>query len=133
MRHFLYAVFAVGAVGCATAGTGADSSNGGASTASSSGKAFECGGASYYADSLAGNSTASGEPYAPGKLTAAHKTLAFGTMVRVERKDGGGSVTVRVNDRGPFTPGRVIDLSRKAAERIDLITDGVTDVCIYVQ
>jgi rare lipoprotein A len=135
MKHLLYIALAVGAAGCASAGTSTsgNSGNGGGSSASASGKALECGGASYYADSLAGNSTASGEPYAPGKLTAAHKTLDFGTVVRVERKDGGGSVTVRVNDRGPFTPGRVIDLSRTAAERIDLITDGVTDVCIYVQ
>ncbi|MEO1251466.1 MAG: septal ring lytic transglycosylase RlpA family protein [Pseudomonadota bacterium] len=117
--------------GCATSGetsTSSTSGNGGARSSAS-----ECGGASYYADSLAGNSTASGEPYTPTQLTAAHKTLPFGTIVRVERADTGASVEVRVNDRGPFTAGRVIDLSRAAAERIDLIRDGVADVCIYPQ
>ncbi len=96
-------------------------------------KASECGQASYYADSLAGNNTASGEPYDPKKMTAAHKTLPFDTMLRVVRKDTGDEVEVRVNDRGPFTPGRIIDLSRAAAAKIDLVTAGVAEVCIYVK
>ncbi len=89
-----------------------------------------CAKASYYADSLAGNSTASGEPYDPKKLTAAHRTLPFGTRLRVTR-EGHGEVLVTVNDRGPFIDGRIIDLSRAAAEKIDMITAGVADVCIY--
>ena len=92
----------------------------------------ECGGASYYADQFNGAQTASGEIYRPSKYTAAHKTLPFGTMVRVTRVDDGRSVDVTVNDRGPFTPGRVIDLSYVAAEEIGLIIDGVTDVCVEV-
>ncbi|MFN3212095.1 MAG: septal ring lytic transglycosylase RlpA family protein [Henriciella sp.] len=92
--------------------------------------ALACAGASYYADSLAGNPTASGEPYVPSKLTAAHRTLPFGTKVRVVR-EGRGEVTVTVNDRGPFIDGRIIDLSRAAAEKVDLITDGVAQVCLY--
>ena len=92
----------------------------------------ECGGASYYSDGLAGAQTASGEIYDPGKYTAAHKTLPFGTNVRVTRVDDGRSVEVTVNDRGPFIEGRVIDLSRDAAEDIGLIIDGVTDVCVEV-
>ena len=92
--------------------------------------AIACAGASYYADSLAGNATASGVPYEPNKLTAAHRTLPFGTRVRVVR-EGRGDVTVTINDRGPFIEGRIIDLSRAAAEKVDLIIDGVADVCIY--
>ncbi len=96
-----------------------------------SGEALECGEASYYADALAGNPTASGDPYNPSAKTAAHKTLAFGTSLRVVRPDTGAAVTVTVNDRGPFTPGRVVDLSRAAAAEIDLITVGVAEVCLY--
>lgn len=99
-------------------------------TETSAAAPIACAGASYYADSLAGNPTASGEPYAPSKLTAAHKTLSFGTKVRVVR-EGHGEVTVTINDRGPFIDGRIIDLSRAAAEKVDLITDGVAQVCIY--
>ncbi len=88
--------------------------------------------ASYYADSLAGHSTASGEPYDPRALTAAHRTLPFGSIVEVSRPDG-RSVRVRVNDRGPFGPkGRVIDLSRSAAEAIGMIRDGVVLVTLRV-
>ena len=89
-----------------------------------------CAKASYYSDSLAGNSTASGKPYDPSKLTAAHRRLDFGTKLRVTR-EGHGEVVVTVNDREPFIDGRVIDLSRAAAEKIDILTDGVVDVCIY--
>lgn len=88
--------------------------------------------ASYYADSLAGHRTASGEPYDPNALTAAHRTLPFGTLVDVTRTDG-RSVRVRVNDRGPFGPkGRVIDLSRSAAAAIGMIRDGVVEVTLRV-
>lgn len=92
----------------------------------------ERGHASYYADSLSGHSTASGEPYDPHALTAAHRTLPFGSIVEVSRADG-RSVRVRVNDRGPFGPkGRVIDLSRSAAEAIGMIRDGVVLVTLRV-
>jgi rare lipoprotein A len=89
--------------------------------------------ASYYADSLAGNHTASGERYRPGKLTAANRDLAFGTVVRVVRKDNGRSVTVRINDRGPFgDKRRIIDVSRAAAEKLDMIRAGVVDVRVEI-
>lgn len=91
----------------------------------------ERGGASYYSDKLAGRSTASGEPYEPSKLTAAHRTLPFGTIVEVAREDG-RKVEVRINDRGPFKRGRVIDLSRRAAEELGMIRDGVIDVVVRV-
>jgi rare lipoprotein A len=84
--------------------------------------------ASYYGDSLAGNKTASGERYNPRAFTAAHKTLAFGTVVRVVRPDTGASVTVRITDRGPFVARRVLDLSRAAAERLRMIRSGVVEV-----
>ncbi len=84
---------------------------------------------SYYADSLAGRSTASGEPYDPRLLTAASRTLPFGTLVRVVREDTGASVIVRVNDRGPFgSRARILDLSRAAAEAIGMIRAGVVSV-----
>ncbi len=85
--------------------------------------------ASYYADSLAGHPTASGEPYDPTLLTAANRNLAFDTLVRVTRIDTGDSVIVRINDRGPFGDRRrILDLSRAAAERIGMIHAGVIQV-----
>lgn len=99
--------------------------------APSPGSRPERGRASYYSDKLAGRSTASGEPYDPRALTAAHKKLPFGTIVDVIRPDG-RRVQVRINDRGPFTKGRIIDLSRRAAEAIGLIRDGVAEVTVVV-
>jgi rare lipoprotein A len=92
----------------------------------------EIGKASYYADSLHGRKTASGEVYDKTKFTCAHKTLAFGTIIRVTRLDNQKSVEVKVNDRGPFVEGYVTDISRAAAEAIGLIRDGVTRVKIEV-
>ncbi len=85
--------------------------------------------ASYYHDSLAGNPTATGEPYDPAAFTAASRTLPFGTIVRVTRVDTGTSVTVRINDRGPFRRRRrILDLSRAAAEQLEMIRRGVVRV-----
>jgi len=87
----------------------------------------------YYADSLHGRPTASGEPYDKEALTAAHRELPFGTLVRVTRLDNRRSVVVRINDRGPFRDERrIIDLSRAAAERIDMIRAGVVEVRVEV-
>lgn len=83
----------------------------------------EVGFATYYARRFAGRRTANGERYDPLQMTAAHRTLPFGTMVEVRRSDG-RSVTVRVNDRGPYGSGRVIDLSRRAAEELGIVQDG---------
>ncbi len=89
--------------------------------------------ASYYADSLAGRSTASGEPYAPQMFTAAHLEWPFGTVVDVTRRDTGATARVRINDRGPFAGrDRIIDLSRRAAEQIGMIRAGVVDVELRV-
>lgn len=85
--------------------------------------------ASYYSDALAGRSTASGEPYDPQMPTAAHRTLPFGTVLRVARADGGPVVYVRVNDRGPFGhSARILDLSRAAAAKLDILRFGVVSV-----
>ena len=93
-------------------------------------KVSQTGKASYYAKKFNGRRTASGEKFRSSKLTAAHKTLPFGTKVTVINLKNGKSVKVRINDRGPFIPGRIIDLSRKAARRIDMINDGVGNVKI---
>ncbi len=76
--------------------------------------------------------TATGERFNKRAMTAAHKTLPFGTRVRVTRADTGRSVVVRINDRGPFKPGRIIDLSEKAAEDLGMTGRGVTPVKLEV-
>lgn len=90
------------------------------------------GGASWYGPGFAGRLTANGEIFDPADLTAAHRTLPFGTRVLVTDLATGASVEVRINDRGPFVPGRVIDLSRAAAEALDAIGRGVIDVRVDV-
>jgi rare lipoprotein A len=92
------------------------------------GAALGSGQASYYAQKFAGRRTASGEAYSPGALTAAHRTAPFGSRVRVTHLGNGRSVIVRVNDRGPWTRGRVIDLSYAAAEKIGLHRSGTAQV-----
>ncbi|MFT3730165.1 MAG: septal ring lytic transglycosylase RlpA family protein [Hyphomicrobium sp.] len=87
--------------------------------------------ASFYGIS-AGTRTATGETFDPTAMTAAHRTLPFGTRVRVTRVDTGDSVIVRINDRGPFKPGRVIDLSEKAAEDLRITDKGLADVRLEV-
>lgn len=82
------------------------------------------GSASYYAAKFEGRSTASGERYKGTELTAAHRSLPFGSRVRVTNPSNGRSVTVRINDRGPFTAGRVIDVSRAAAQELGMIARG---------
>ena len=86
--------------------------------------------ASYYARSFQGKETASGETFNQNELVAAHKTLPFDTRVEVTNLENGKQVTVRINDRGPFKPGRIIDLSRVAANRIDLLDEGIAPVKI---
>ncbi|MFO0711845.1 MAG: septal ring lytic transglycosylase RlpA family protein [Sandaracinus sp.] len=89
--------------------------------------------ASYYADRFEGRPTASGEPYRASERTAASRDLPFGTVLRVTRVDTGESVIVRVNDRGPFGDrARVLDLSRSAAEALDMIRRGVIDARVEV-
>ncbi len=80
--------------------------------------------ASYYGDELAGRRTANGERFNPDELTAAHRTLPFGSKVRVTNPKSGKSVVVRINDRGPFARGRLIDVSEAAARKIGLVAAG---------
>ncbi|MBS3933427.1 MAG: septal ring lytic transglycosylase RlpA family protein [Truepera sp.] len=84
--------------------------------------------ASWYGPGFAGRRTANGEIFDPAQLTAAHRTLPFGTQVRVTHLANGLSVVVRINDRGPFRAGRIIDLSRAAAERLRMIGSGTATV-----
>jgi len=91
-------------------------------------RSSESGVASYYAHKYHGRMTASGERFDMNALTAAHKTLPFGTKVKVTNLENGKSVTVRITDRGPFVKGRVIDLSLAAAKKIDMVKAGVAQV-----
>lgn len=88
--------------------------------------------ASWYGKRFHGGKTASGERYNMHTMTAAHRTLPFGTIVRVTRLKTGRVVTVRINNRGPYAKGRVIDLSRKAASKMDILRAGVTRVRVEV-
>lgn len=88
------------------------------------------GNASYYGARHHGKKTASGERFDQNALTAAHRTLPFGSRVLVTNLRNDKTVTVRINDRGPFVRGRIIDVSKKAAEQLDMIRDGVAPVSI---
>jgi len=92
----------------------------------------QTGKASFYADKFEGKPTASGEKYKHSKLTAAHKTLPFGTKVRVTNIANNQTVEVTVNDRGPYVEGRVIDLSKSAAEKLGYLNIGLADVKVEV-
>lgn len=86
------------------------------------------GSASYYAAKFNGRRTASGERFDNADMTAAHRTLPFGSLVRVTNTANGRSVVVRINDRGPFTRGRMIDVSRAAADQLGLVARGHGEV-----
>lgn len=88
--------------------------------------------ASYYHDSLAGRRTASGERYDPRDATCAHRTLPFGTVVRVEDVETGKSAVCVVNDRGPFIKGRIVDVSKSVAKDIGFQERGITRVRVHV-
>ena len=96
------------------------------------GSEYESGMASWYGGNFNGRKTANGEIYNMNEMTAAHKTLPFGTLVRVTNTRSGDSVDVRINDRGPFVGGRVIDLSRAAASDIGVTSSGVAHVKIAI-
>ncbi len=92
-------------------------------------QAAGCGRASWYA---LHSRTASGERMNPSRLTAAHRSLAFGTKLKVTNMRNGSSVVVRVNDRGPFIRGRVLDLSKGAASSLNMVSSGTAKVCYEV-
>ena len=93
---------------------------------------FQSGRASWYGDRFHGRKTASGEVYNMNAMTAAHKTLPFGTKVRVVSKTTGKSVVVKVNDRGPFAKRRIIDLSKAAAKKLGMIQVGELPVTLHI-
>lgn len=99
---------------------------------STSTRVIESGIASWYGPQFHGKATANGEVFNMNDLTAAHKTLPFNTVVRVENMDNGKSVVVRINDRGPYIGDRIIDLSRKSAREIDMEDSGTANVQIYL-
>ncbi len=88
--------------------------------------------ASYYGGRYHGRQTASGEIFDQDALTAAHRTLPFGTRVKVTNQRNGRSVTLRINDRGPFVKGRIIDVSRRAARDLDMVVAGVVPVRVQI-
>jgi peptidoglycan lytic transglycosylase len=120
-RTFRFFAFSLAAAAFSVAvciyGSPAEASNG------------QCGKASWY---KMGYRTASGERMNPRALAGAHRTLPFGTKVRVENLANGKSVVVRINDRGPFTGGRVIDVTQGAAEKLGMIRSGVARVKVTV-
>lgn len=91
--------------------------------------ANECGSASWYAIR---NTTASGEMMDPGAMTAAHRTLPFGTIVKVINQNNGRELTLRINDRGPFIRGRIIDVSREAANQLGFRNAGHAPICLQI-
>jgi rare lipoprotein A len=93
---------------------------------------IQTGKASFYADKFDGHPTASGEKYRHNKLTGAHKSLPFGTKVRVTNVANNQSVEVVINDRGPYVDGRIIDVSRAAADKLGFVNQGLADVKLEV-
>lgn len=88
--------------------------------------------ASFYHDKFQGRRTASGETFDQNALTAAHRSYPFGTLLRVHNLENDKTVDVRINDRGPHIPGRIIDLTRRAAQAIGMLRQGVTRVRLSV-
>jgi rare lipoprotein A len=88
--------------------------------------------ASWYGEPFHGRRTASGETYDMEAPTAAHRTLPFGTVVRVENLETGRSTTLRINDRGPYVSGRTIDVSRRGARELDMLGSGIAPVRVTV-
>lgn len=107
-------------------------SNKTAELVSNDAREIETGMASWYGPNFHGKLTANGETYDMDGITAAHRTLPFGTVLLVENIDNGRTVQVRVNDRGPFAKDRIIDLSKGAAESVDMIGPGTANVRLYL-
>jgi len=122
-RNIQFLLFAFILAGCATIQPGAASNRIGFT---------ESGQASYYGDIYQNKKTASGDLYQHNQKTAAHKTLPFGSNVKVTNTNNGKSIIVKINDRGPFVKGRIIDLSKSAFTSIGTISTGVINVNIEV-
>jgi rare lipoprotein A len=126
--RILMAVLAV-LTGCSTAPDGGPGSDAAAPT-ESPGAEFASGRASWYGPRFHGKRTANGERFDMNALTAAHRTLPFGTLVRVRNTQNGREVIVRINDRGPQIRDRIIDLSKAAAAALDLLQAGEAPVVL---
>ncbi|MDO7849114.1 septal ring lytic transglycosylase RlpA family protein [Hymenobacter sp. M29] len=114
------------------ASCGGSRNAGNGSTKAPRGTYTQTGLGSYYAAKFNGRATASGSTYRPGQMTAAHNTLPFGTVIRVTNTRNGRSVDVTVTDRGPHTKGYIVDVSRRAAEQLDIVSAGVVPVRLVV-
>lgn len=101
-------------------------------TSGPGGSYYQTGTASWYGPNFQGNPTANGEVFDMSELTAAHKSLPFDTRVKVVDLSSGNEVVVRINDRGPFIKGRIIDLSRRAAEKLGIIDSGTAEVGLKI-
>jgi rare lipoprotein A len=128
-RSFTALALLLGTMGCATTRPLADP---GAAAPDATTIRGQTGMASFYAGEHDGRRTASGERFDMRALTAAHRTLPFGTRVRVVNLANGREVTVRINDRGPFARGRILDVSYAAARRLGFVGAGVARVKIEV-
>ena len=128
MKHLIARVGVILAVALAAV-NGVDTAT--AKERPSGGKAIS-GSASWYGHGFHGRKTANGERYNMHGLTAAHRSLPFGTKVRVTNRKNGKSVVVRINDRGPYAGGRVIDLSRGAAHAVSMMGAGVVPINLEV-
>jgi rare lipoprotein A len=125
-------VLALALAACAHRGGGAGARLEPPQPLNAGGEVFQAGVASWYGEDFSGKATANGEIYDMDKLTAAHPTLPFGTLVEVENAANGKRVLVRINDRGPFLKDRVIDLSFKAAQRLGMADEGTAQVNLRV-
>jgi rare lipoprotein A len=119
---FLLLIILLSSWGCSNCCTGGVSATGN----------IQYGKASYYSDEFQGKKTASGEPFNKWAYTCAHRHLPFNTKVKITNLKNKKSVIVRVNDRGPFVKGRIVDLSYAAAKEIDMIKDGIVKVKLEV-
>jgi len=128
IQKLFFITVSVMLIGCSSSQQSHPKSQSGGGT----GGVYESGKASYYADKYQSRQTANGERFDQRKLTAAHKTLPFGTWVRVINLDNGRSVNVRINDRGPFVKGRIIDLSRSAFSAIGNTRSGLLNVRVQI-
>jgi rare lipoprotein A len=118
-------VLALAASGCGRTAVRTPAAPGSRTSAARAGQGHQLGKASWYGARHQGRPTASGEPFDQHALTAAHRTLPFGSLVRVTNRANGRSVVVRINDRGPHGRGLIIDVSYAAAERLDMLRAGV--------
>lgn len=125
-------IFAISAILFSACGVTNRTNNGIDYASTDNARAIENGISSWYGPNFHGKLTANGEVYDMNGVTAAHRTLPFGTILLVENLDNGKTVQVRINDRGPYAKDRIIDLSKAAAERIEMIGPGTARVRLYL-